>query len=110
MPTETLDYFRLDATQVISLSALAECCGMSPAELDELMDYKALVPLPESTSEIVFSASWVAPLRAVAKLRLDFDLDLFSVAILLEKQLRIELLERQVQSLQAQAPGHLQHA
>jgi chaperone modulatory protein CbpM len=49
----------------------------------------------------------VVPLRAVAKLRMDFDLDLFTVAILLEKLRQIALLERQVQSLQALVPDHL---
>jgi chaperone modulatory protein CbpM len=45
-------------------------------------------------------------MRTAAKLRLDFDLDLFTVAILLEKLIQIELLERQVQALQALVPAH----
>ncbi|MDD5336099.1 MAG: hypothetical protein PHS32_20375 [Rhodoferax sp.] len=57
--------------------------------------------------ESVFSAEWVAPLRAAGKLRLEFDLDLFTVAILLGKFQRIELLERQLQQLRAQLPAHL---
>jgi chaperone modulatory protein CbpM len=49
----------------------------------------------------------VAPLRSAAKLRFDFDLDIFTVAIVLGNLNRIELLERQVQSLLALVPTQL---
>ncbi|MBE0474368.1 chaperone modulator CbpM [Rhodoferax sp.] len=102
----SVESFTLDTTEIITLTELADCCGMSPAELDELVDYNALVPL-NSLPERAFSAHWVAPLRTASKLRLDFDLDLFTVAMLLEKLIQIELLERQVQSLQALVPTQL---
>lgn len=107
MPTEPIEYFNLDTTEVITLTELAGCCGMSAADLNELMDYNALLPLPDTEPDLAFSAHWVVPLRTAAQLRMDFDLDLFTVAILLEKLLQIELLERQVQSLQALVPTHL---
>ena len=50
----------------------------------------------------------VTPLRVAGKLRVDFDLDLFTVAILLGHLNRIEVLQRQVQQLQALLPAHLQ--
>ena len=106
MPQQPTEYFTLDASTTITLTELAACCGMSAAELDELMDYNALVPLA-GTPERTFSAQWVVPLRAAAKLRSDFDLDLFAVAILLDKLVQIELLERQLQSLQALVPADL---
>ncbi|HSN79325.1 MAG TPA: chaperone modulator CbpM [Rhodoferax sp.] len=109
MSQESMECFSLDASTTVTLSELAECCGMSIAELDELMDYKALVPLT-STPERAFSAQWVVPLRTAVKLRADFDLDLFTVAILLGQLVQIELLERQVQSLQALVPAQLRHA
>jgi chaperone modulatory protein CbpM len=101
-----IESFSLDTTEVITLTELAEYCGMSPADLNELVDYNALLPLPDTAPDFTFSAHWVVPLRAMAKLRMDFDLDLFTVAILLEKQHQIELLQRQVQKLQALVPGH----
>jgi chaperone modulatory protein CbpM len=104
MTQTSIESFSLDTTEVISLTELAQCCGMSAAELDELVDYNALVPLLQ-TPERSFSAHWVAPLRTASKMRLDFDLDLFTVAILLEKLIQIELLERQLQSLQAMVPA-----
>ena len=106
MSQDSIECFSLDASSSITLSELAEYCGMSIAELDELMDYNALVPLT-STPERAFSAQWVVPLRTAVKMRVDFDLDLFTVAILLGQLIQIELLERQVQSLQALLPVHL---
>lgn len=106
MQPDQIESFSLDTTEIITLTELAQCCGMSAADLDELVDYNALAPLA-SLPERAFSAHWVVPLRTAAQLRLDFDLDLFTVAILLEKLIQIELLERQVQSLQALVPAHL---
>jgi chaperone modulatory protein CbpM len=108
MTQAQLEYTWLDGSETISLVELSRCCEMSVAELDELVDYCALVPLNAATPERVFSAAWVAPLRAADKLRLDFDLDLFTVAILLGNLNRIEVLERQVQQLRALLPARLQ--
>ena len=107
MPQDPSDYASLDTSTVITLTELAQCCGLSAAELDELVDYNALAPLANSAIERTFSAHWVMPLRTAARMRLDFDLDVFTVAILLGKLIQIELLERQVQSLQALLPEHL---
>ena len=98
----------LDSRETVTLSELSLFCGMSAAELDELVDYCALVPLAPVAPERCFSAEWVAPLRTAGKLRIDYDLDLFTVAVLLGNLNRIEMLERQVRSLQALIPFHLQ--
>lgn len=97
----------LDHSQTLTLAELSECCAMSVAELDELVAYRALLPHSAGAPAPVFSADWVAPLRAVGKLRLEFDLDLFTVALLLGQFQRIELLERQLRQLQALLPAHL---
>jgi chaperone modulatory protein CbpM len=110
MPTEAIECVSLGTTAVMTLSELAQCCAMSAADLIELMDYNALEPLPGSAPDLVFSAHWVVPLRTAAKLRVDFDLDLFTMAMLLEKLRQIELLERQLQALQALVPAHLRPA
>lgn len=104
MSQESLECFSLDAGTAITQEELALCCGLSVVELIELMDYNALTPLSR-TPEPAFSAQWVVPLRHAVKLRVDFDLDLFTVAILLGQLVQIERLERQVQSLQAMVPG-----
>lgn len=104
MTTDQTPWHWLDTRETVSLTELSQCCGMSEAELDELVAYCALVPVSQSASERVFSAQWVTPLRNASKLRVDFDLDIFTVAILLDSLTRIEVLERQVHSLEALVP------
>jgi len=104
-----VEWVWLDASETMTLAELSRCCGMGTADLEELIDYNALVPLAPlqaTPQESAFSAEWVAPLRTAGKLRKDFDLDMFSVALLLGHLNRIEALERQVRSLQAQLPAH----
>ena len=102
-----IDCISLDATETVNLGEMAECCGMTAAELEELVDYKALIPLNKASAERIFSAHWVMSLRTVSKLRVDFDLDIFTVAMVLSQIDRIAQLERQVQSLRALLPSHL---
>jgi chaperone modulatory protein CbpM len=93
--------------ETINQQDLSHCCGLAESDLDELIEYSALVPA-ERTSDIphTFSTEWIAPLREAGKMRADFDLDLFTVALLLAKMSRIEILEREVLVLQAQIPFH----
>lgn len=107
MPQDPTDHANLDASTTITLTELAQCCGLSAAELDELVDYNALAPVASTSTERIFSAQWVAPLRIAAQMRLDFDLDVFTMAILLDQLSQIDSLQRQVQSLQALLPDHL---
>lgn len=106
MKPQSVEWLCLDESETIGAAELSGACGMSASELAELVDYGALQPLPARGPEHVFSAACVMPLRAAARLRLDFDLDLFAAAVLLGFLDRIEALERQVRSLQAQLPSH----
>ena len=110
MVEENLECLDLDGASIIPLGELAACCGMTVEELDELVDYNALLPSPGDLTQRVFSVQWVSPLRTAAKLRLDFDLDIFTVAMVLGHLDRIAKLERQVQTLQALLPAHLSQA
>ena len=107
MTQEQTEWRWLDTRETVTLAELSDCCGMSVAELDELVDYCALVPVAPVNQKRAFSAQWVVPLRNASRMRVDFDLDLFTVAILLGNLNRIEVLERQVQSLQALLPPQL---
>ncbi|HQS00165.1 MULTISPECIES: chaperone modulator CbpM [unclassified Polaromonas] len=106
MEQQLLDVAWLDAHEAVTLAELAQICALSVDELDELMDYGALVPVQDVRQERLFSAECVMPLRTAGKLRQDFDLDLFTVGLLLGYLNRIEGLERQVRSLQAHLPGN----
>ncbi len=104
MSTTTVEWTCADNGNPVQLSELAASCGMSEVDLGELVDYSALVPLDLAQPKRVFSPRWAGPLRAVRKLQLDFDLDIFTVAMVLGNLQRIDVLERQVQSLKAQMP------
>lgn len=109
MKTEQVQWVWLDAAEKVSSAELSEVCGMSAAELEELVDYGALMPLQPLDSpqaERMFSAEYITPLRMAGKLRVDFDLDLFTVALLLGYVHRIEALERQLRSLEAHIPSY----
>lgn len=106
MTPQLFDVAWLDAREAVTVAELARVCALSPAELDELVDYGALVPVEELQQERLFSAECVMPLRTAGRLRQDFDLDLFTVAMLLGYLNRIEALERELLSLRAQLPGH----
>lgn len=107
MTQEPTQWRWLDTRDTVSLTELSHSCGLSEAELDELVDYCALVPVSQATPQLVFSAQWVTPLRNACKMRVDFDLDMFTVAILLDNLTRIDVLERRVHSLEALLPEHM---
>lgn len=96
----------LDARETVTRAELAQACGLTEAEIAELVEYGALRALPTATAAAVFSAECLPAMRRAGRLRRDFDLDLFAVALLLEYLHRIDQLERQVRSLQAHAPFH----
>jgi len=99
-----LEWQWLDAGESIDLNELARACEMSAAELAELIEYGALSPISENQTEPVFPAHYIAPLRTAGKLRRDYDLDLFTVALLMDYLRQIETLEGQLRSLQARRP------
>lgn len=97
----------LDARETLSLSDLSSVCALSIDDLVELVDYGALVPLAPEPTARQFSAQCVTQLRAACQLRMDYDLDLFTVAMVMGYLTRIETLERDVRLLQARLPHHL---
>lgn len=102
MATQSLEIGWLDDRQSVTVAELCRACSLSAPELQELVDYGVLVPLREAASEMRFSAAWVMPLRRAARLRSDFDLDLYAVSLLLRCMERIEGLESELQSMRAQ--------
>jgi chaperone modulatory protein CbpM len=99
------DVLWLHAHDSVEETELARMLDMSQAELDELVEYGALVPLPAAASAVrVFSAGCVPPLREAVRLRADFDLDLFTVSLLAGYLQRIAELERRLHGLEAHLP------
>ena len=106
MKLQRTEWMWLDESDTVTLSELSRASGMSVADVDELVEYGALLPLEAAPQERVFSAQCITQLRTAGKLRLDFDLDLFAVAMMLGYLNRIEALERQVRALEAHLPSH----
>ncbi len=109
MNAQVVEVGWLDARETLTMAELCRACGLSAAELDELVEYGVLTPLPQRPSERVFSADCVVPLRTAGRLKQDFDLDLFAISILLGYLNRIDELEREVKSLRAHLPAHVPH-
>ena len=110
MATEASDWTWLDPLRRIDQFELADLCHLSLAELDELVEYGALVPSTgDATANRQFSAGCVGPLREAARLRAHYDLDLFTVSLVLGYLQRIAHLEQQLRSSQSHLghPGHL---
>ena len=99
----------LEAGETVGFAGLARACAMTAAELEELVEFGALVPLGRNEEGLVFSAECMLPLREACRLRSDFDLDLFTAGLLMRYLQRIDTLERRVKSLGAQLPAHARH-
>ena len=100
--TTEIELLWLDERDTVTLSELARVCGLTEDELHELVDYGAVAPVGHPRAQPLFSAASVPGMRAAGKLRRDFDLELFAVALLVPYLDRIDHLERRVASLEAQ--------
>lgn len=97
-----------DTSGHVDAQELAQLCQLSVEDLRELVDYGALQPLPGSeTGRQVFSTACIPALLQGARLRRDFDCDLFTVALLLDGFHRVARLEAEVRSLRARLPQDL---
>lgn len=91
-----------DALRSVAAGELALACRLSAAEIDELVEYGMLVPLPTTgRGALRFPGNCVAPLREAVRQRSDYRLDLFTTGLLFRYLNRIAQLEQQVRLLQA---------
>ena len=98
------DWQWLDAGAPLSLRELSTLSAISANEIEELIGYGAVHPLDADQTIHLFSGQCVASLRTAGKLRRDYDLDLFTVVIMMDFLVRIETLESQLTSLKARHP------
>ena len=104
MRTELTEVIWLDQHHVLSLQELAELSGLSEAELRELVDCGAIVPLDPGAAERVFHARCIVVARTACRLRDDFELDSRGLALALTLLDRVHDLEAQLANLRAQLP------
>jgi hypothetical protein len=93
MPNEVVEY--------LSLAQVANLCSISQEEAKELIEYGAIHFDRMVADEGFLSITRLEPLRVACKLRQDYDLDLFTVAISVGHLETIAGLERQLQSCRA---------
>src|SRR5689334_5538000 len=88
--------------QALSREEFARIAGVTPQELQDLIDY-GLLAADDLRAEIAFA------LRAATRLRGDFDLDLFTTGMIAAFLSRIEDLEEKVRQLHAERPAHVSY-
>lgn len=90
----------LHAHARLTITELAQCAGLAPEVIGELVEMGALAPVEAGATH--FSASCVAAVRTAARLRADLELDTVSLALAVAFLQRIEALEARVRDLDAQ--------
>jgi hypothetical protein len=98
---EASEALRVDELGEITFAQLIEYSGMDDAELRELVDYGALVPVDPATSSWIFRADTVTIARNAGRLRREFDLDMHGISVLLRFIERIADLEAELRALRA---------
>lgn len=111
MRIELAEVHWVEEQPACSLRELAEVSQLPEAVLRELIELGVLQPLAsppeaarEGAAEPRFDARCLVTVRAVRRLRDDFDLDTHGVSVALALLERIEGLERQLRRLRAQLP------
>jgi chaperone modulatory protein CbpM len=104
MKVELTEVLWLDEQEQLSLTELAGLSGLSEAELRELVDFGAILPVDPGAEPLGFRADCIVTARAACRLRTDFELDAQGLALALTLLDRIHDLEAQLRNLSAQLP------
>ena len=107
MKIELTEVLWMDQYQELSLADLAKLSGLSEAELSELVDCGAIVPVNTDSAEWIFDAGCLVVAKTACRLRNDFELDTQGLAVALTLLARIHNLETQLHDLRAQLPGRI---
>ncbi len=87
-----------------SLEELVELSGLPEAELRELVDYGAIMPVDAGSAQWVFKGKCLTTVRTACRLRISFELEPHGVALVVSLLERIRDLEAQIDSVRAQLP------
>jgi chaperone modulatory protein CbpM len=101
MDIETYEALRIDERGEISWMQLIELSGLADAELRELVDDGALVPVAAQEASWRFHAGAVVIARTAGRLRRELDLDAHGLAVVMRFLVRIEELETELRALRA---------
>ncbi len=89
---------------VLDATELSLACGLTLQELDELLDYGVLQFCVSREGPTCFDAAAVWPLREAARQRAIFDLDIFTMGLLVDYLRTIDELQGQLRALNARLP------
>jgi chaperone modulatory protein CbpM len=101
MNIETCEALLVDERGEISWTQLIELSGLAEAELQELVDDGALVPLRPEALPWNFHARSVVAARTAGRLRRELDLDAHALAVVMRFVARIAELEAELRALRA---------
>lgn len=107
MQSETYHALWLDRSQLVSISDLVDLSGLTESEVQELVEFGALVPVNSEDIPWRFSADSVVTVRKASRLRDDLELDAHAVALALTLLEQIRTLEAELARLRAQQPAFL---
>jgi chaperone modulatory protein CbpM len=104
MRAELTEIHWLDHQHELSIKELAELSRLSEAELYELVDCGAIVPVDLDATPWMFRADCLAITRSAFRLRNDFELDPRGLSVALNLLERVQELESQLRQIRAQLP------
>jgi chaperone modulatory protein CbpM len=101
MPLQIIDASLMQPVEYLSMAEVSHLCQLAQDEVRELMDYGALQSDMVVGNEIFFATQRVQSLKVACTQRRDYDLDLFSVALLIGYLQEIDRLKQQISVYQA---------
>lgn len=90
---------------LVSVSEIAASSGLSPREIEELVELGVFEPRAHEAAHALFSARCIELARAARRLQLDFELPLAGVALALTYRERIRELEERLHRIECELPG-----
>jgi chaperone modulatory protein CbpM len=84
----------MHSSPFIEINALTQLCQLDQEELKELLDYGAIPLVASDSGDVCIPSTSLDALQAASKIRRDYALDLFTMAILVNYLERINELER----------------
>ncbi len=85
---------------IYSIHDVCSICNLTQDEVQELLEYEVISSLKNSEMEQHFSKPIILMLQSANQLRKDYDLDLFTIVLIMEFLHKIQDLENKIESLQ----------
>ena len=104
MPTHIVEAVWLNDAGLCTLEQLAECSGLTQAEIQDLVEMGEIVPTSVDAENYLYQTHYIVIARTARRLRDDFELDAHGLAMALNLLGRIRELENQLDAAYAKLP------